>query len=266
MLRLIARSTRMLVLRLFCGPIEAVDTDSNGATRLLCLDLGTVAGRGPTIARPPCRRNHHGENRTPSLFFPHVEYPFSETGERVKVRPVLPTQRISGILESGEPASECLGAARNRGEPTRVVGSSQFFCTAMDPTLMVPQHTMCSTSRLPCCKLILFACLAVGSLSGGWLIAHNRSGGHTASELGQPGSPCPAIAGPGLAQTQVADRLVGGGGSASLSIAKPRSGNGLATRVTSFLADGPRGSTVHSVAMHTAQLPWVLVLSVCLQV
>ncbi len=113
---------------------------------------------------------------------------------------------------------------------------------------------------------MLMACLSVGLLSGEWLIAHHRDSGLTGSELALRGIQCPTIAGPGQAQPQLADRLVGGGGSASLSIAKLRGGGGMATRVAFFLVDSPCGSTVHPVAMHTAQLPWVLILSVCLQV
>ena len=145
-----------------------------------------------------------------------------------------------------------------------MVGLSRFFCMPMDPTLMVPQHTMCSSLHLP--SRMLIACLSVGLLSAGWLCAHNGDAGRAGSDLAQQVIACPVIAGPGQVQTQLADRLVSGGGSASLSIAKIRSGGSVAPRVTFFLASSPRGSTVHPVAMHTAQLPWVLILSICLQV
>ncbi len=129
---------------------------------------------------------------------------------------------------------------------------------------MVPQHTMRYCLHLP--SRMLIACLSVGLLSGGGLIVHNRDRGLLGRELAGPGISCPAIAGPGQIPTQLADRLVGGGGSASLSIAKLRGGGGVVTRVTFFLADPPCLLSVHAGAMHVAQLPWVLILSVCLQV
>ena len=130
---------------------------------------------------------------------------------------------------------------------------------------MVPSHTMRCSLHMP--SRMLIACLSVALLSGGWLIAHNRHRALMGNKLAHhQGIVCPAIAGPGQIPTQLADRLVGGGGSASLSIAKLRGGSGVVTRVTFFLADPPCGSTVHPVAMHTAQFPWVLILSVCLQV
>ena len=88
---------------------------------------------------------------------------------------------------------------------------SRFFCTPMDRILMVPQRTMCCSLHLA--SRMLIACLSVGLLSGAWLIAHNRDRGLAGSELAHQGTVCPAVAGPGQVQTQLADRLVGGGGS-----------------------------------------------------
>jgi hypothetical protein len=129
---------------------------------------------------------------------------------------------------------------------------------------MIPQYAVCSSLHL--LSRMLIACLSVGLLSAGWLCAPNGDADRTGSDPAQQVIACPVIAGPGQVQTQLADRLVSGGGSASLSIAKIRSGGGVAPCVTFFLADSPRWSTVHLAAMHTAQLPWVLILSVCLQV
>jgi hypothetical protein len=127
---------------------------------------------------------------------------------------------------------------------------------------MVPRRTMCYCLHL--LSRMLVACLSVWLSSGGWLIVHAGDGGLTGTKLAHHGIVFPAVAGPGHIPAQQADRLVGGGGSALLSIARLR-GGGVVTHVTLFSAHPPCGFCVRPVAMHGAQLPWVLMLSVCLQ-
>jgi len=129
---------------------------------------------------------------------------------------------------------------------------------------MVPQHTMWCSMLLP--SRMLLACLSIALVTGAWWIAYGGNRGLPERELVDLGMVRAAITGPGPIPTQLADRSTGGGGSASLAIAKLRGGSGVVARVALSLADSPCLSSVHPAAIPMAHLPWVLILSVCLLV
>jgi hypothetical protein len=126
---------------------------------------------------------------------------------------------------------------------------------------MAPQHTTWPNWHTRSRRVMIGSLLGV--LASTWLVARCSDSVLAPSEWAQRGSVCPVVTGPGQIPVQKADRSRGGG--PSMSLVTVRGSGDKAADMALFPLDPPRASSVSPVAICALQLPWVLLLSVCLQ-
>ena len=117
-------------------------------------------------------------------------------------------------------------------------------------------------SPLPSRALLLCVGLLLAVVAGGWPSESRPDAG---TEWASPRGGGPTLEGPERVAVQLADRLARGGGSLSLSLVQPRSGAGATPGAIFLCAFSSFRSAAHCVMAHGPEIPWVLSLSVCLQ-